>query len=115
MRFLPLTALCLALSLAAACGAVEQTSHCDFRPKKNRCQERRTLPTSTAVWEATCKAIPDSTYRSGACPKENRIGGCDLSEPANPIIDWYYSDASSSIKTAADVMKECAGKTYLAP
>lgn len=101
--------------LVSACGALEQTNGCDFQPKKNRCQERKTLPTSTSVWEATCKAIPDSTWRAGGCPTENRIGGCDQSEPANPIIDWYYADANATIKTAADVMTECAGKPFVAP
>ncbi|MSP59286.1 MAG: hypothetical protein EXR72_02915 [Myxococcales bacterium] len=105
----------VAVLALAACGAIEETSHCDFRPKEYRCQERRTLPTSTTVWEATCKAIPNSIYRSGGCPKDGKIGGCDQSAAANPVFDWYYADATGTIKTAADVMKECAGKPYLAP
>lgn len=105
--------------LWSGCGALEQTNGCDFQPKKNRCQERRTLPTSTTVWEATCKAIPDSRWAAGGCPTASRIGGCDVSEAANPIVDWYYTptDANASIKTAADVMAQCQtdGGKYVAP
>jgi hypothetical protein len=96
--------------VVSGCGALEKTSGCDFRPKKPRCQERTVALTSQTVWEATCKAIPDSIYQDSGCPRDGIVGGCDVSEPANPIIDWYYAP-----KTVAEVMTECAGKPFKTP
>jgi len=103
------------VGLICGCGALDKTSGCDFRPKENRCQERTVALTSQSVWEATCKAIPNSTYLADGCPRAGALGGCDQSEPANPITDWYYPDAAKGFTTAAQVMTECAGKAFVAP
>lgn len=104
----------LALVLGAGCGALNSTGSCDFRAKQSRCQEREALATSLVAFEQLCKTS-GGVYSSGACPREGILGGCDLSEVANPVRDWYYTSAAAGLSTSADVMKKCEGKAYLTP
>src|SRR6476620_455709 len=101
--------------LLSGCGALDQTGHCDFRPKENRCQERTGLPTTLTAFEQTCKALPNSAYADGPCPHAGSLGGCDVSEVGNTVHDWYYADPDSGFTAASNVMTECAGKSYLSP
>lgn len=103
----------LALPWLAGCG-VNGTGACDFRAKQSRCQEREGLPTTLVAFEQLCKTS-QGAYLSGPCPRENAIGGCDLSEVANPIRDWYYSDPSRNLTTTEQVKAKCEGKPFIAP
>lgn len=102
-----------ALMFLTSCG-LNSTGHCDFRPKESRCQERDGLPTTLTALQGACSAA-QGTYGDGACSRVGIIGGCDLSEAANPVRDWYYTDSAHNLTTADQVKAQCAGKPYLSP
>ena len=66
------------------------------------------------AFEQLCKTS-SGIYSSGTCPRGNILGGCDLSEAANPVRDWYYTDASKSLTTADQARAKCEGKPFLTP
>ena len=101
------------LLMLSGCG-LNSTGHCDFRPKESRCQEREGLPTTLAALQQLCGAS-GGTYADGACPRTGVLGGCDLSEIANPVRDWYYPDAAHNLTTADQVKMQCSGKPFLSP
>ncbi len=102
-----------ALFLFGACG-LNATGHCDFRTKEQRCQEREGLPTTLAALQGLCSTA-QGTYGDGECPRTGVIGGCDMSEFANPVRDWYYPDAAHNVTTAEQVKTKCEGKPFLTP
>lgn len=104
--------LCVSLLSPAACGA--GTGRCDFRPKEARCQEREGLPTTLVAFEQLCKTS-GGQYTSGACDRQGSIGGCDISEVANPVRDFYYTDAAHNLTTADHVKAKCGSKPFIAP
>ena len=102
----------MGLVLLTSCG-LNSTGHCDFRPQHSRCQERDGLPTTLVAFQQLCGA--SGKYGDGACSRVGVIGGCDLSDLANPVRDWYYPDAAHNRTTADQVKAECDGKAFLSP
>lgn len=101
------------LMMFGACG-LNATGHCDFRTKEMRCQERDGLPTTLTALQALCSTA-QGKYGDGECPRVGAIGGCDMSVFANPVRDWYYTDAAHNVTTVDQVKTKCEGSTFLTP
>ncbi|MBX3274007.1 MAG: hypothetical protein KF729_27325 [Sandaracinaceae bacterium] len=70
---------------------------CDFRAARNRCQERSGVQAANpAAYQATCEASGGS-YRSGGCPPDGMVAGCDL---GSEVVDWYYAPETLESVTA---------------
>ena len=105
-------AILLALGLSAG-GCGDAIYACDIRPDEDRCQERTTsVPASEAAFKGTCEAAM-STYLTDGCPREDVVGGCDITTSGSleKVVNLYYAP-----KTATEVEQICMdeGSTFVA-
>jgi hypothetical protein len=99
MRALFATLLCL-----GAC-QLSPSAFCDLRGSgEARCQERLNS-VSAETFKGTCGTADGGRAADGACPREDRVGGCDLGKQGDgsTLHDWYYPP-----ETRETVLQHCA-------
>ena len=113
LRSLPV-ALVLLLVPASGCDLLNSgpkgvKGSCDMRSGSSgdsaMCIDFHVEPNEKA--KSICKS-GNYTLAKTPCPRATSLGGCSRGN----LTNWYFS--SSKHKTAADVQKECGGKSFLA-
>ena len=102
-------AVLLTTALAAGCGALTTTKHCDLREVEDaHCQEYQLYGPDILAMRGTCEAV-GGTWGDDACPDGEILGGCEDQDPSNPweVTKRYYAGFDEDITSEADVEQEC--------